>query len=313
MHGSLGRLVRLPLMLLVVLALVVAACTGDGGTSPAPDSPAPESPPVVGESPAASPDEEPTGLLADVLEAGVIRMSTDPEYPPQSALAPDGSYEGFDIDVGTEIAERLGVEIQFETPSWDVITAGSWGGRWDFSVGSMTITTPRQEVLMFSDPYYFTPAQMAVPTDSAAQSLDDLAGATICVGATTTYQEWIEGTLDFGTESPQTTPPDGAQVTTLPTDRQCAESWRAGRTDFEAWLSSSTTVQGAIDAGLPVRAIGDPVFYEPLAVAFDRSGPDATDMVERVNQILADMRADGTLSELSNKWFDEDLTVRTDQ
>ena len=69
-----------------------------------------------------------------------------------------------------EIAKRLGVEIGFETPSWDVITAGSWGGRWDFSVGSMTITSPRQEVLDFSDPYYYTPAQMAVPTSMSKPS-----------------------------------------------------------------------------------------------------------------------------------------------
>jgi polar amino acid transport system substrate-binding protein len=290
------------LALTAVVAFAAAAC-GDGATTPAPATP--------GDTPGNG-GEEPTGLLAEVLAQGYIRMSTDPEYPPQSALTPAGDYEGFDIDVGTEIAERLGVEIRFETPSWDVITAGSWGGRWDFSVGSMTITTPRERVLMFSDPYYFTPAQMAVPEDSDVQSLDDLAGQTICVGAATTYQEWIEGTLDFGTESPQTEAPEGAQVSTLPTDRQCAESWRAGRRDFEAWLSSSTTVQGAIDAGLPVRALGAPVFYEPLAVAFDRSGPDPTDMVERVNQILDEMRADGTLSQLSDKWFGEDLTVRQD-
>jgi polar amino acid transport system substrate-binding protein len=175
----------------------------------------------------------------------------------------------------------------------------------------MTITTPRQEVLDFSDPYYYTPAQMAVRADSGITTLDGLAGKVICVGAATTYLDWLNGSLDFGTESPQTTPPEGATATTLDTDRLCAEAWKAGRTDFDGWLSSSTTVQDAIDDGLPVVAVGDPVYSEPLAVAFDKSGPDASDMVTRVNEILAEMREDGTLKAMSEKWFDgNDLTQK---
>jgi polar amino acid transport system substrate-binding protein len=249
-------------------------------------------------------------LLGKVKSAGKIVMSTDPEYPPQSALAADGGYEGFDIDVGTEIAKRLGVDIEFETPSWDAITAGSWSGRWDFSVGSMTITSPRQEVIAFSNPYYYTPAQMAVLPDSGITSLDGLAGKVICVGSATTYQDWIEGTLDFGTESPQTKAPEGSTATTLTSDRNCAEAWQSGRRDFDGWLSSSTTVQGAIDEGMSVAKVGDPVFNEPLAVAFDKTGADPASMVTEVNKILDEMRSDGTLKTLSEKWFGEDLTTK---
>ena len=310
---------RLSLVLLAVAAIVFAACTSSGGTSSsapevseAPVSEAPASQAAASEAPASEGPASPIpdGLLDKVLKAGKIVMSTDPQYPPQSELAADGTYQGFDIDVGTAIAEKLGVEITFETPSWDVITAGSWGGRWDFSVGSMTITTPRQEILDFSDPYYYTPAQMAVRADSGITTLDGLAGKAICVGAATTYLDWLGGTLDFGTESPQTTPPEGATATTLDTDRLCAEAWKAGRTDFDGWLSSSTTVQDAIDDGLPVVAVGDPVFFEPLAVAFDKSGPDASDMVTRVNEILAEMHADGSLKAMSEKWFGKDLTEK---
>lgn len=249
-------------------------------------------------------------LLGKVKQAGRIVMSTDPEYPPQSALTADGGYEGFDIDVGTEIAKRLGVDIVFETPSWDAITAGSWSGRWDFSVGSMTITSPREKVVAFSKPYYYTPAQMAVLPDSGITSLDGLAGKVICVGSATTYQEWLDGTLDFGTESPQTKPPEGSTATTLTSDRNCAEAWQAGRRDFDGWLSSATTVQGAIDEGIAVAKVGDPVFSEPLAVAFDKSGADPASMVSEVNRILDEMRSDGTLQALSDKWFGEDLTTK---
>ena len=310
---------RFSLVLLAVAAIAVGACTsGGGGTSseaPASEAPASEAPmseAPMSEAPASEAPASPIagGLLDKVMTAGKIIMSTDPQYPPQSELTAEGNYEGFDIDVGTEIAKRLGVEIAFETPSWDVITAGSWAGRWDFSVGSMTITTPRQEVLDFSDPYYYTPAQMAARTDSGITTLDGLAGKVVCVGAATTYLDWLNGTLDFGTESPQTTPPEGVTATTLDTDRLCAEAWRAGRTDFEGWLSSSTTVQSAIDDGLPVVAVGDPVYFEPLAVAFDKGGPDPSDMVTRVNQILAEMREDGTLKAMSEKWFGLDLTEK---
>ncbi len=79
-------------------------------------------------------------LLASIQDKGTLTVSTDPAYPPQSELNKDtGKYEGFDIDVATEIAKRLGVDIAWEAPAWDTITAGNWNGRWDASVGSMTI------------------------------------------------------------------------------------------------------------------------------------------------------------------------------
>jgi polar amino acid transport system substrate-binding protein len=262
------------------------------------------------------PDGAATDELGAICTAGKIVMSTDPEYPPQSELAPDDplGYKGFDIDVGHEIADRLGVDIAFETPAWEVLTAGSWNGRWDFSVGSMTITAAREKVLDFTSPYYYTPAQMAVQADSDITTVDGLAGKVICVGAGTTYLAWLEGTLDFGTATSEVTagpPPAGATGTTLPTDRKCAESWQSGRHDFDGWLSSITTVADAVADGLPVKAVGDPVFFEPLAVAFDKSAPEHSMLVSTVNQIVADMHADGTLSELSTKWFGSDYTTST--
>jgi polar amino acid transport system substrate-binding protein len=255
-------------------------------------------------------------LLATICQKGTIKMSTDPQYPPQSELAPDDplGYKGFDIDVGAEIAKRLGVDLAFETPSWEVLTAGGWNGRWDFSVGSMTITAEREAVLDFTEPYYYTPAQMAVRSDSTITDMAGLAGKVICVAEQTTYLDWLEGHLDFGTATAGVTsasPPAGATATTLPTDHNCAESWQSGRHDFDGWLSSITTVQGAIDEGLPVKMVGDPVFFEPLAVAFDQSAPTHTALVSAVDQIVADMHADGTLSALSMKWFDHDYTLAT--
>ena len=118
------------------------------------------------------------------------RSRPTPAYPPQSSLNEQtGEYEGFDIDVATEIAKRLGVDVAWEAPSWDVITAGSWNGRWDTTVGSMTPTNERQEVLYFTEPYNYTPAVVVVGADNddVSDLSTDLDGKKIGVCAACTY------------------------------------------------------------------------------------------------------------------------------
>jgi polar amino acid transport system substrate-binding protein len=297
--------------LLLAALFVVGACSGTGGTSPSASTAV--SSPATSASAEASASVAPTpiagGLLDKVLKAGKLKISTDKNYAPQSILKKDGTFEGFDIDVGTEIAKRLGVTAEFTAQEWTVITAANWSGRWDLSVGSMTITTERQKILNMSEPYYFTPAQMTVRTDTGITSIDGLSGKTVCAGKATTYLDWLTGKkLQFQPVSPISTPPANVKSIGLTTDQDCPQTWAAGRKDFEGWLSSSTTVQAAIDAGQPVTKVGDPVYQEPLAVATDKSGPDATDFMTKVNEIIAGMHEDGTLTQLSTKWFKLDLT-----
>ncbi|MDP9467932.1 MAG: transporter substrate-binding domain-containing protein [Chloroflexota bacterium] len=249
--------------------------------------------------------------LARVCDAGKIVAFTDPAYPPQSSLnAATGEYEGFDIDVTKEIAARLGVDVEFTTPAFDLVVAGGWAERWDIAVGSVTVTEDRKAILDFTVPYYFTPAQMATFTDSDVQSIADFAGRTVCVGEATTYLDWMEGTLTLPAEAGTVAdPPAGIVSTTLQTDIDCADSWAAGRTDFDGWISSTTTVEGAIADDYAIRKIGDPIFFEPLAVCFDKSVADRGTLVDAVNLIVQDMHNDGTLTALSMEWFDGiDLT-----
>ncbi|MGH2429005.1 MAG: transporter substrate-binding domain-containing protein [Candidatus Limnocylindria bacterium] len=285
----------------VAALLILAACqapdTGDGS-------------PDAGDG---NGDAEADGQLARILEAGVLVISTDPAYPPQSSLNSEtGEYEGFDIDVAIEVAERLGVDYEFTDPTFDAVVAGSWSERWDVSVGSVTITEDRMEVLDFTQPYYYTPAQMATTEGTDIASVEDFAGTTICVAEATTYLDWLEGTLTLPPDAGDVAePPEGATGTTLPTDINCAEAWQAGRTEFEGWISSITTVQGAIDEGYPVTAIGDPVFFEPLAVAFDKAVEDNDSLVARVDEIIGEMHEDGTLTALSEEWYGGlDLTTQ---
>ncbi|CAN5530590.1 transporter substrate-binding domain-containing protein [soil metagenome] len=299
--------------------LLVAGACGSGGATTPPTSPASVPPAASDGVPSgggAPTDGGPTGgdgddLLAAIQEAGVIRVATDPAYPPQSELLADGTFEGFDIAVAEEIAERLGVEVQFETPNFDEVVAGGWAGRFDVSVGSVTVTEDRMEVLDFTEPYYYTPAQMTATEESGITTLEGLAGQVICVGETTTYQHWLEGTLVLAGGAPEPAPvPEGATVTTFSTDTECADAAASGRTEFQGWLSSSTTVAAALEAGDPFVEVGDPVFFEALAVATDKAGPAHAELQAELDRIMREMHEDGTLSSLSEEWFDGlDLTV----
>lgn len=248
-------------------------------------------------------------LLGTIKSRGEMRVSTDPNYEPQSFLNANNELDGFDIDVSKEVAKRLGVNVKFETPAWDIIVAGNWGGRWDVSIGSMTITPERRQVLHFSAPYYYTPAQFAVAQDSPIQSVDDFTGKTVCVGAGTTYDSYLNGTLTLEGETiiKQVT---GVKVFTYETDQECIQAIQAGRKDFDGVLTAQPTIQSAIKNGVAIRMVGDPVYYEDLAAAFDKNVANSDSFVAAVTKAIQDMHADGTLTNFSMKWYGIDLTKK---
>ncbi len=295
---------RLVAMLAASLVLTLAACGGDGDDGDDGDD-------ARGPSSEGACVGDPVDLLAEVCEEGVLTVSTDPAYPPQSSLNEQtGDYEGFDIDVATEIAERLGVEVAWEAPTWDIITAGSWNGRWDTTVGSMTPTNDRQEVLYFTEPYNYTPAVVVIlaDDDDVSDLSADLDGKKIGVCAGCTYEQFLnkELTID-GYEFDFVI--DDAEVSGYDTDTTALQDLANGRLD--AVITSVTTAQGYIDAGNPVKIVGDPVFYEPLSVGFDKSSdPSSESLFEAVDAIVADMHEDGTLTSLSEEWYGLDLTTQ---
>jgi polar amino acid transport system substrate-binding protein len=305
--------------LVALLALFLASCGGDDGDSSADDTGGSDETTAAAtgeETTAAATSDAPCdgavdGLLAEVCDKGTLTVSTDPAYPPQSSLDEQtGEYVGFDIDVATEIAKRLGVDVAWEAPSWDVITAGSWNGRWDTTVGSMTPTNDRQQVLYFTEPYNYTPAVVVVPADddSVSDLSTDLDGKKIGVCAGCTYEQFlnkelaIDGyTFDFVI--------DDAEISGYDTDTTALQDLANGRLD--AVITSVTTAQGYIDAGNPVKIVGDPVFYEPLSVGFDKSSdPSSESLYKAVDTIVDGMHQDGTLTSLSQKWYGLDLTTQ---
>jgi polar amino acid transport system substrate-binding protein len=287
-----GTAVLAFLVLALALALSVSACGGG--------------------------DDSSSGLLASVEDKGTLTVSTDPAYPPQSELNEEtGEYEGFDIDVATEIAERLGVEIDWEAPAWDTIIAGNWNGRWDVSVGSMTITPERSEVLYFTPPYYYTPASIAVHRDNTTiTDASGLDGKTIGVCGGCTYDKYLQGNLEISqdesgeaVEIPSVI--SDPQIKTYDTDSTALQDLSLGDgRRLDAVISATPTIQEAIQNGAPLKIVGEPLYNEPLSVAIDRNSQlDPQDLVDRISEVIKEMHEDGTLSELSQKWYGYDLSV----
>ena len=250
-------------------------------------------------------------LLDQVMTAGKLLVSTDPNYAPQSFLNDAGELDGFDVEVAKEVAERLGVELEFVTPDWDMITPGGWAARWDVSIGSMTPTDERSEVLWFTDPYYYTPAIIAVHKDNTdIQTVEDVSGKSVGLGTATTYESWFNGTLSIMGGEIMYDPPPDVDVSPYSTDSEAIQDLALGDgVRLDAVMSAQPTIQAAIDSGVPLKYVGTPAFYEPLVFSLDKSRGPSDKMVDAFNEILAEMRSDGTLTDLSLKWYGVDITT----
>lgn len=282
--------------LLVALVVVLGLCVACGGSQ------------------GSSEEEGGKSLLQEVKDRGVLRVSTDPAYPPQSFQTQSGEFKGFDIDVAEEIAKRMGVKVEWQTPAWEVITAGNWNGRWDVSVGSMTVTPARKEVLYFTPAYYYTPAAAAVHKENTTiTNLEtDLDGKRVGVCGGCTYEQYLDGTLNIPGEDIQFLV-DNPQIQTYDTDTSAIQDLELGDgVRLDAVMSALPTLQGAIEAGKPIKLVGDPLYYEPLAAAIDKEAPsDPKPLLDEMSRIIEEMHQDGTLSELSKKWYDgTDLTKK---
>ena len=269
----------------------------------------------------------PKDKLAEILARGTLLISTDPAYPPQSELPAEGKraantkcgsdqhsaseLRGFDIDVAVAIAAKLGVEACFVTPDWTLITSGNWSNRWDISIGSMTITPERMTKLYFTQPYYTTPAAFFVNNANTTYTQpSDLDGKKIGAATGTTYDAYIAGTLEIPGETINYLVKN-AKFTGYETDLNALQDLALGDgVRLDAVLTAQPTGAGAIKDGIPLKQLGDPVYFEYLAGAIDKaSTPDPLPFVKKVSEIIQGLNTDGTLLKFSQTYYSIDLTT----
>lgn len=246
--------------------------------------------------------------LDRVLTNKVLKVATDANWAPQSFINDKNEMDGFDVDVAREVAKRLGVKVEFVTPSWDIITAGNWNGRWDLSVGSMAPTKSRAKVLSFPAVYYYTPASAAVHNDSTAQVPSDLDGKIVGATTSSTFEFYLNKDLTIDAAGVpdfkyQITP---REIRSYKDTTAVMDDLRLGNgTRLDGMVASLPAILSAIKSGYPFKVLGEPLFYEPLALAIDRGDQAFND---KLAEIVKSMQDDGTLHTLSIKWYGVDYT-----
>ncbi|AOF93901.1 transporter substrate-binding domain-containing protein [Sinorhizobium sp. RAC02] len=248
-------------------------------------------------------------VLDRVLAAKTLKVATDANWAPQSFVNDKNEMDGFDVDVAKEIGKHLGVSVEFVTPGWDIITAGKWQGRWDMHIGSMTPTKARAELFDFPAVYYYTPAAVAVHKDSKAGKLEDIEGKSVGVTATSTFEAYANQdlTLDAAGAPAFNYAFKPGQVKSYANSTTAFDDLRLGDgTRLDAVVSSLPSILDAEKAGYPIKQLGKPVFFEPLAVAVEHGDAELS---TKIAEAVKTMQADGTLSKLSVKWYGVDYTV----
>jgi polar amino acid transport system substrate-binding protein len=248
-------------------------------------------------------------VLDKIMSSKTIKVATDANWPPQSFINDENEMDGFDVDVAREIAKRLGAKVEFITPSWDIITAGNWNGRWDMHVGSMTPTKQRATKLTFPAIYYYTPAAVAAHKDSKISKISELSGKKVGTGTPTTFQQYLEKGLEIDAEgAPKFNfQIDNPTIKLYETSVIALDDLRLGDgVRLDGVVSSLPVFLNAIENGYPIKVIGDPIFYEPLAVTIDLGD---SELNSKIANIVTAMRRDGVLTKLSKKWYGVDYAT----
>jgi polar amino acid transport system substrate-binding protein len=216
------------------------------------------------------------------------------EFKPFSVVTgDDGTMTGFDIEVAEAVAKELGLEPVQKKFKFSGIVEGVNSGRFDAAVASHTITDERLEKVDFSTPYYYSGPQIFVRPDSSVETLTDLEGKEIAVSKGSTY-------ADTAGEVTDNIPKYDSDVVAL-------EALNKGKHD--AVITDFITGKEAIASGLEIEA-KELIGRSEQAIAI---GKDNDVLLEEVNKALEKLREDGTLKEISEKYFNTDITTDPDK
>jgi glutamate transport system substrate-binding protein len=266
--------------LFMILALVAAACGDDDGDD------GDTSGDTGGEETEAY--EAPEGTpMAEWQEQGSVTIGVKFDVPPFGFENPQtGEVEGFDVDMGNYIADRLGVEAEFIEAISDNRIPFLEDGTADLILSTMTITTDRDTEIDFSRPYYVAQGRILVPQDSDIASVDDLGqGTTVCTALGSTY----EATL-----SEQA--PD-AELDLVDAYSECLEKIQNGSVD--AVSTDDVILTGMVIQDDSLKLVGDPLTTEPYGVGVAEGETEAADFLSETVEMTFE---DGTWDELYEEW-----------
>lgn len=233
--------------------------------------------------------------LEKVKAAGKLVIGVEGTYPPFTYHDESGELTGLDVEVGKAVAEKLGVEAEFQEAAWDSLLIGIDSGRFDTVINCVSITDERAEKYDFSDPYYYEARRVVVRADDdSIQSPDDLNGKKIATNVTNAFIPWYEE--------------HGAEVVGIDTSSEAIDLVLSGRADF---LGTSVPVLNAYldehpDAADKLReAFVIPNSEDVVAIPV-RKGE--SEFLAAINDALAQLREDGTLKAISEKYLGGDYT-----
>ncbi|TCT27153.1 amino acid ABC transporter substrate-binding protein (PAAT family) [Melghiribacillus thermohalophilus] len=225
-----------------------------------------------------------------LVEEGKFTFAASGEFKPFSWTLEDGTMTGFDIEVGEAIAKEIGLEPVQKKHKFNAIVEGVKSGRFDAAVASHTITPDRQEHVDFSTPYYYSGAQIFTQPGSNLETLEDLEGKTVGVSKGSTYMDYAEEVTD--------------DIKVYDSDVVALQVLSEGKLD--AVITDFLTGKEGISNGLEI--VGKTMLdRSEQAVAVAKDNPE---LLEQVNEALEILRENGTLKELSEKYFDADITTK---
>ena len=230
-------------------------------------------------------------------------------YPPFSFLNAQNQLDGFDVDVAKAVADKLGVKLRLETPSWDVIAAGRWSGRYDVCICSMTPSQARAQVFDFPVNYYASPAVIVVNAgDDRIHGAKDLSGKKVGVTSASSYESYLNKdlTIEGQEDQPLSYPFDQVQVVPFPDDNVAFQDLGLGAGKrLDAVLTNLVTAQPRLAQDSKFKLAGAPLYAEPNAVAIEKGDAE---FAAKLREIIEGLRQDGTLKRISDKWIGADIS-----
>ena len=232
-------------------------------------------------------------LLSTIQSRGTLIVALEGAWQPWSFHDESDTLVGYDVEVSRAIAEKLGVEPEYVESDWDSLFAGLDAGRYDLVCNGVEVTEERAKTYDFTTPYGYIHTALAVRKDNEdIKSFEDLAGKTTANSPASTYMELAESY--------------GATVHGIDTLEETIQLLTAGRIDatLNADVSFYDYLNVHPDANFKLVAQTE----EASHVAIPVLKSDDTSFLDALNSAIEALRADGTLKELSEKYFGEDIS-----